>query len=249
MIIIKYLAPLCMLLSFITFVWLTVRAFKWHPGWGFAVMLLSPISATAFGVSHWRNEKMPFLAYISTFIAAIGLCLDLFTAWGGWDVVRTARAAVTQDASQQANTRDVLEFIKASISFVDNTGQHQVQQIPELMPELATQLQEANTGNAADSVETPAGKKEEYVKLNRKVKPKVDRFRLVYKPVKVSDARKYVGATMKVTRKNVGEKEYRLVSASPTGMEFSQRNKHGSFSLNFRNSEIEKIRVLMKEPY
>ncbi len=240
-----YLAPAFLLLSIIALFWLIVRAFKWHPGWGVAVMLLSPISATAFGVSHWREEKFPFLAYITTFITAVALSVYIFTMWGGWDMLRAAQQADPDSASQHASGRDVLGFIRANLSFTDHNRDHQQQPPLELLPEEPLESQDGG----ADDAETAVEEETEYVGLYRKVKPKTDRYRLVYTPIKVSDAKNYVGATMKVTRRNVEEKEYRLVSASPTNMEFSQRNKYGSFTFKFKSREIEKLRVLLKEPY
>jgi len=243
--ILKLLALACLLLSSITLIWLVIRAFKTNVGWGLAVLLLSPISATAFGVTHWRDEKLPFLAYITTFATAIALGLYLFTAWGGWDVVRSAQQVMQGESSQQVNSQNMLGFIKATLNFVENTGQNQLQPAPELMPEAQPEMQDDKAGVTEAAVE----EKIEHVRLNRKVKPKVERYRLVYTPIKVSDAKNYIGATMKVTRRNVEEKEYRLVSASPSSMGFSQRNKYGSFSFTFKNREIEKIRVLIKQPY
>ena len=67
--------------------------------------------------------------------------------------------------------------------------------------------------------------------------------------IKVADARNYVGSTVKVTRKNVVEKEYRLVKASENRLEFAQNAGTGSYTFRYRNSDIEKIRVLTRQPY
>ena len=248
--ILNYITPIVFLLSCLALLWLTYRAFKRHIAWGFAVLLLSPISATVFGVSHWRNEKFPFLAYITTFIAAIALCLYLFTAWGGWEIMRISYQAAQGNTSQQAAAMSMLGFIQANLSVTDHTNQNQNKALPELLPELLPGVQpEFQEGETTASDDITGEEETGLANLNKKITPKTERYRLVYKPIQVSDAKNYVGATMKVTRKNVKEKEYRLVSATPNSMEFSQRNKHGSFSLNFKNREIEKIRVLTREPY
>jgi len=85
--------------------------------------------------------------------------------------------------------------------------------------------------------------------ISKKVKPKKEHYRLVYMPIKVADAKNYVGSTVKVTRKNVPEKEYRLIGSSGRKLEFSQRAGQGSFSFHYSINDIEKIRVLTKQPY
>ncbi len=68
-------------------IWLTIRAFKTNSGWGFAVLLLSPFSATVFGVKHWKQQKEPFLLYITTFTATFALCTFLFAVSGGLELL------------------------------------------------------------------------------------------------------------------------------------------------------------------
>jgi hypothetical protein len=59
----------------------------------------------------------------------------------------------------------------------------------------------------------------------------------------------YVGSVVKVTRKNVPEKEYRLTGASGSKLQLVQRTSGGSFSFKYRKRDIEKIRVLVNKPY
>ena len=88
-----------------------------------------------------------------------------------------------------------------------------------------------------------------YHDMRKKVKYSDDSgYRLVYIPIDVSEAHKYIGSTVKVTRRNVVEKEYRLIGASRSKLQFAQRNRSGNFSFSFRNSDIEKLRVLVKQP-
>jgi thiol:disulfide interchange protein len=63
-------------------IWLIIRAFKTKSGWGFAVLLLSPFSATVFGIKYWEEQKEPFLLYISTFTATFALCAFIFAVAG-----------------------------------------------------------------------------------------------------------------------------------------------------------------------
>jgi hypothetical protein len=75
------------------------------------------------------------------------------------------------------------------------------------------------------------------------------RYRLVYKPIPIADAKLYVGYTVKVIRKGVQEKEYRLTGATANKIRLAQRNSYGTYSFSYHNRDIEKIRVLTRQPY
>lgn len=110
------------LLAFIALLWLMVRAFKNNIIWGFAILLLSPVSAIVFGIKYWNNEKIPFLAYMTTFVMAVGLGLYVFTAWGGWDVARTALRVQLGIQSQTLNAEDAFEFMNANLDFIEKAS-------------------------------------------------------------------------------------------------------------------------------
>ena len=75
--------------TFVTLIWLVVRAFRKHAGWGFAVLLFSPIGAALFGARYWDDEKKPFLAYGTSLVATLTLGIYLFTTQGGMELVHT----------------------------------------------------------------------------------------------------------------------------------------------------------------
>ena len=97
--------------------WLAIRAFRKNPAWGLAVMLLSPVGATFFGLKYWDEEKKAFLAYLTTFVITAALALTLFTAWGGWDLLRTTYQVNDGINSRMLTSRDAENFVKASASF------------------------------------------------------------------------------------------------------------------------------------
>lgn len=77
---------LLLLLGFITFIsyiWLVVAAFKKSVLWGFLVLFLSPVTAIIFGILHWKDAKKPFLTfmlanvvYIASSFYAVSLILN-----------------------------------------------------------------------------------------------------------------------------------------------------------------------------
>jgi len=238
--------------ALVTFIWLLARAFGRHSGWGMAVLLFSPISAVAFGIKHWKDEKVPFLAYITTSITAIALSLYLFTAWGGWELLRASQQVQLGISTQTLTDRDVQALITISQSFDKQSG-FDLQASPLLLQaqrELAMQAEQLAAEETAEA-EAEAARRDrlDFDDIDKKAKPEQKRYRLTYVTINVSDARNYVGSTVKVTRKDVVEKEYRLISASRNRLEFSQRTGSGSYTFKYRKKDIEKIRVLTKQPY
>ena len=238
--------------ALLTFIWLLVRAFGKHSGWGMAVLLFSPISAVAFGIKHWKSEKLPFLAYITTSVTAIALCLYLFTAWGGWELLRSSQRVMQGLSSQTLTEHDTQELMTISQSFDEQSG-FDMQSSPLLLQaqqELAMQAEKQAAEETAKAEAEAARKGQfDFDNIARKAKPALQRYRLTYTTIRVADAQNYVGTTVKVTRKNVVEKEYRLIGASGNRLEFSQRAGSGSYTFKYRKSDIEKIRVLTKHPY
>ena len=112
---------------------------------------------------------------------------------------------------------------------------------------LAIEAEAKTARELADS--EPAEDNLDIDSISKKVAPRKERYRLVYMPIQVTDAKNYVGSTVKLTRKNVPEKEYRLIGSSGKKLEFSQRAGHGSYSFHYNNGDIEKIRVLTKQLY
>jgi hypothetical protein len=236
--------------AFLTYIWLVSRAFHTHTGWGMAVLLLSPFSAVVFGIKHWRADKAPFLAYMTTSIAAIALWLYLFSSWGGWELLHASQQVKEGITTNTLTERDTQSLISVSQSFDEQSGldMQSSRLLAQAKRELALQ---AENLAAAAAVEAKAAEKGrlDFDKIDKKVKPVQERYRLAYVTIKVADAPKYVGSTVKVTRKNVVEKEYRLVNASANRLELAQHAGSGMYTFRFRYSDIEKIRVLTKQPY
>ena len=228
--------------------WLTIRAFSKKPAWGLAVMLLSPVGATFFGLKYWDEEKKAFLAYLITFTMTAALALTLFTVWGGWDLLRATYQVNNGINSRMLTARDAEFFIKANASFNEKSGLdiQDDYRMEKAREKLSSEVEEKAARELADSM--PEDNLNMH-SISKKVETKNERYRLVYLPIKVTDAKNHVGSTVKVTRRNVPEKEYRLIGSSGKKLEFSQRAGKGSFSFHYSTRDIEKIRVLTKQPY
>jgi len=236
--------------ALVTFIWLLARAFGRHTGWGMAVLLFSPISAVTFGIKHWKDEKVPFLAYITSSVTAIALFLYLFTAWGGWELLRAGQQVKLGIETQTLTEANVQALTTISQSFDEQSG-FDLQSSPLLLQAQRDLAMQAEKLAAEETAQAEAASKEklDFDSIAKKTKHKQKRYRLTYMTINVADAPNYVGSTVKVTRKNVIEKEYRLIGASGNRLEFSQRAGSGSYTFKYRKNDIEKIRVLTKQPY
>jgi hypothetical protein len=248
--ILPLITQIACIFSLVALLWLTVRAFRKKPAWGFAVMLLSPVSATVFGIKYWDEEKQAFLTYITTFVTAMALAMYLFTSWGGWELVRATYLVHSGIKSRMLTAQDAEFFMKANVSFTEKSGLDV--QNEARMQQVRRKLLSEEEAKAAREQEVDEATEDDYLdasSISRKVEIEEERYRLVYLPIKVADAKNYVGSTVKVTRKNVPEKEYRLIGAAGRKLEFSQRAGHGSYSFHYNTGDIEKIRVLTKQLY
>ena len=233
--------------------WLSARAFKKHFFWGAGVLLLSPLGAAFFGARYWKDEKLPLLAYLGTLATTAGLVVLLFGAWGGWELVAASRHAQQALKTQTLTPGDADAFQKASLSFAEKSGT--VYHNGGLMARIERELERAREREEitarAEAMEEQQADDEEYTlnDLYRRSQVKKERYRVNFRKIRVADAHKYVGSTVKLTRRNVGEKEYRLIGVKGGALQVMQKNGSGSFSFAFKKRDIEKLRVLFKEPF
>ena len=233
------------LLSFAALIWLIVRAFKTKLLWGFAVLLLSPVSATLFGVKYWEQQKKPFLLYITTFTTSFALSIYLFAVSVDSELLHLS--SILQPEIQDRTLAKYAngELRRASFSAGDTSAEDGMfRQDPDFANSRMAVNSAGEMTTETPAEETAAGDKGPAVKNKKTV-----RYRLKYIPIKLTEIKKHIGTTAKITRKNVAEKEYLITGASPKHIELAQRSKHGKFSFHFKNSDIENIRVLVREPY
>ena len=238
------------LTALLAFALLTVRAFKTNSAWGMSVMLLSPPAAVAFGVRFWRHEKAVFLAYLITFLAAVSLSLYLFTSWGGWELLRTSQQVKQAILDHRLSEQDVHKLLSVSREFDQQSGLDM--QSSGLLAQARKELELQAEKLAAEEHASKAAASSKQISLqtiSKKARPEQQRYRLAYVTIDIDEAANYIGSTVKVTRRNVVEKEYRLIDASRNRLEFEQRTGSGSYTFQYRHSDIEKIRVLTRQPY
>jgi len=245
--------------ALLTLLWISLRAFRKHPGWGLLVLLLSPLGASIYGITHWREEKTPFLSYITTFSVSLAVSLYLFTSWGGWEMVRAGHRYHQGVQAQNPNQEDAMQYMRTSMNFIENSGLDQVSQqhlesvqmqlarFEEPQQETVAETEAGATGAVVpgESGVQPAAQEITRATISKKVDVQ-DRYHLEYMTIDAGDAGNYVGYTVKVTRRGVPEREYRLTGMRGNRLYFAQRNGGGSYSFSYNIRDIDKIRVLTK---
>lgn len=246
------LIPITLVLAVIAlfaYFWLALRAFRVHPGWGAGVMFLFPLAAVPFGLRFWETEKKPFLLSLASTGAAAGLCLHLFNSWGGWALLDANTLVQRGIATQQLTREDAEAFLHISHDFrlrsgfspgTEDTERYLQQYLRQEAEQQA--LVQANQDRQDDREDDQAAL------INEKVESDPEGHSLlVYRTIPLNQASRYIGATVKVTRRNVGEKEYRLTGVTARSLQFAQRNTNGAYSFAFRLKDIKKLRVLIRE--
>jgi hypothetical protein len=246
--ILTQIAVLAGLIAGVSLIWLVGRAFRKHAAWGLGVLLLSPFAAVIFGIRYWRDEKNPVLVYVTTFTIAVTLGLYVFTVKGGWDVVRSALHTQQNMDLQVFGGNGKMSFVHTSINSVAETSvdHSKAAAQPEQSGPIPPETAESPT-TVSGQVET-----EKSVPAVTSAKPTVPKkhYRAAYVAISPSRANDYIGMTVKVKRMNRPEQDCVLRSVTPAGLGFEQHVRGGgTFSFKYRQSDIEKLRVLVKQTY
>jgi hypothetical protein len=157
--------------------------------------------------------------------------------------------------TQSLSREDATAYIHTSLNFSERSGLNpEDQQQYKAMRRHLAQLDEAEQAKAlqeaaaAAAAEAKAREELSRATISKKVQQGQEHYRLEYKPIPIDEARNYVGSTVKVIRKGVQEKEYRLTGATANKLQFAQRNSAGTYSFSYNTRDIEKIRVLTRQP-
>ena len=217
--------------------------------WGLVVLFLSPLAAVFFGIRYWRDEKGPFLVYLTTFSIAMTLGLYVFTVQGGWDAVHTALYNQQQDL-RISGRNGKMSFVRTSLNSVAETP---VRNGKETAPSqqtgpVPTETETAGTLTSAGEHLTPEAGTPTVTSAKPTAAKK--RYRASYVAIPPSLADDYIGMTVKVKRINRPEQDCVLRSVTPDWLGFEQHVRGGgTFAFKYRQSDIEKLRVLVKLAY
>lgn len=246
--ILTQIALLAGLISVISLIWLAARAFGKHAAWGLVVLFLSPLAAVIFGIRYWRDEKGPFLVYVATFSITMTLGLYAFTVQGGWDAVRTALRNQQLIELGISGENGKMTFVHASLNPVAESPVRNRKAAAR--PEQTGPVPREGAGSQTNADDQVAPEKGAPAVTSAKPTAAKKHYRASYVAIPPSLADDYIGMTVKVKRMNRPEQDCVLRSVTPAGLGFEQHVRGGgTFSFKYRQSDIEKLRVLVKQAY
>ena len=116
------IAQIFFLVSLIGYVWLLITAFKRSVGWGFGVLLFSPLSAIIFGLKYWYQAKKPFLVYMVPLIIAVSLSFKVFVSMGGMEMIGAAKQVAMGISKGELSKEDAMKFMHSGINVMENSS-------------------------------------------------------------------------------------------------------------------------------
>lgn len=116
------IALLCLLVSLVGLSWLTGHAFKKRALWGWGLLLFSPFTAIIFGIKYWNESKKPFLVFLLPCVVGVALNLTVFSAWGGWKMLGTAKRVALGIAQGNVSEEDATRFMMGTLDIIQNAA-------------------------------------------------------------------------------------------------------------------------------
>lgn len=126
-----------------------------------------------------------------------------------------------------------------------STAQHQE------LENIRKQLTVQQVDSIPQETQTPVATAPENTKrtLSRRPSNTKANYRADYHEIEISDAGKYIGKSFKVTRRNSEERQCRLIGSKPGKLLFEQRGRGGTFTFQYRHSDITKLKLLAVMDY
>lgn len=249
------------------FIWLVVLAFKQHVGWGLALLLFSPISATIYAIKYWPQVKKPFLLHVTAMVASIGLAFYAFAAAGGMQVIQAAYQVHEGIQKQTLTEEQAKDFMKSGLEFMEKTAETEEQRQQIAVIRKGFEQPESGSGKDAqhqasrdleellgldDSQHRPEGIEPE-TGARRQEAPVPGRVASVpahgsqgpgHKVISPAEAKHYIGSRVLLTGMNDVPQECRLIGVHRDTLEFERRFGYGSISFHYKIKNIESLTVL-----
>lgn len=141
--------PLLFLAAFVTYVWLTVLAFKKSAGWGLAVLFLSPFAMIFYAIKFWDEAKKPFLIHAVSIVGIFGIFFMVVQSLGIFEMMSASQKLASGEISED----EIPAIIEAQIDRMESSGLMSEHDKAELakMRAMLRETVEANAGQGADS--------------------------------------------------------------------------------------------------
>lgn len=258
--------------------WLIVSAFTRSVLWGILVLLFSPLTAIAYGITNFRDAKLPFLLYLGSIVFAV-VAFIMISPKEWQDVCeRTAICVGVQPAEPDAHANPVpatpsqsgltAPAVTPALPTPQQPGATATSAAPGNQPPLQVNLPApaAKTATPASVPDTapkseaaPAKKENKDPMANFPAKhslvqedplqvKKVEPPKLT-ETIKPSRVGKYLNRYLIVTLSNKVERRGLLKKVTNTTLTLERKwREKGSTSYSVNRSQIKKIQVLKEIP-
>lgn len=214
------------IVGLVSFIWVVVIAFKQDVIWGLGCLFI-PLIIIVFGIIHWDKAKKPFMVYI--------VCSIILAAM----YVKIIYAVVSESGALDLN---------AQVESGQITEQEAQQQIEQKMAEMfgLAPGQMPGGGEKMQSAEDKVGSLTEQMnerarQAEQEAAP-VDAKRIkVYNAFKISQARQYMGETIRIVSKSGVEKQGKLKEVKYDRLVLERNLAGGDFAFEVPFDDIKTI--------
>ncbi len=95
---------------------------RYHLYWPFTVGLVTPIAASVYALKYWIEVKKPFLVFITSFTLSTVTGFYVFSASGGWTMLRASQDIAQGIAQQNLTEADALKFMHRNMDMIESSG-------------------------------------------------------------------------------------------------------------------------------
>ena len=165
---------LAVVLTLVTYLWLSIVGFKRSVLWGILILLLSPLTAIIFAFTNWFDARKAFLSYIVAFVLMCGSAIVIYSDVGMGNMhqiaTRMSTGKLGPGQAYQLITRALAhtgpvdlfaEEVQAVTADATATKPNPAEVPPTALPVPATELELAQAEAAGDTDKPAAAHKSE----------------------------------------------------------------------------------------
>ncbi len=139
------------------------------------------------------------------------------------------------------------EMLELALSSAENLTEEQRRQLEELR-ENVIPGESVSTDIQSKSSQNISGTNNETENTTRKYPSPAPRLRMKLVKIQVSDAKDFIGKTVKVKTIDGIDRTYRLIASSPNSLSFERREQGGMLTFEMERRNIRELKVFTRQP-
>ncbi len=225
-------------IAMFSYLWLIIEGFKKHVLWGLGIFFI-PLVSIVFAIMHWQVAKKPFLINL---LASVLIVVVLFEPMAGamkesvQIAQRVQSGEITEQKGQELMQQRMMQILRGNevtpISDEELLTPEE-QHIEALREELKIKNDAARVSQAYAEKQAKKSKvKEEQL---RKVK--------IFTPIKISQAKNYIGKKLRIVSSEGIERQGILESAGYDRLTLNRKLQGGQFNFDVLTKDIKTLEV------